>query len=354
MMKIKLALLDSDQNYLKRIVSAFETKYADKLELYSFTDLNVALGALDQAKIDVFLASDNYEIDVISLPKRCGFAYFVDFADAETKDDQRAICKFQKAELIYKQILNIYAENSNQYSRVAGSELTQIVAFTSPCGGVGTSSVAAGYAAHLAMRGKKILYLNLEHTGSADLYFSGEGQFCMSDVIYALKTKKSNLSLKIESFVRQDVTGVSYFASPHLALDMMELQEGEILQLLKEIKMLSTYDYVVMDMDFEWGVGFLERLKSLDCVVLVSDGSEVANVKIQRANSAIEVLDQNNDSYLLPKITLLYNRFSNKSGKALDDISFRQIGGIPRFENATCREIIRALAERDVFDKIIH
>ena len=36
-MKIKLALLDSDQNYLNRIVTAFNIKYADKLEIYSFT-----------------------------------------------------------------------------------------------------------------------------------------------------------------------------------------------------------------------------------------------------------------------------------------------------------------------------
>lgn len=31
-MKIKLALLDNDQNYLNRIVSVFNIRYADKLE----------------------------------------------------------------------------------------------------------------------------------------------------------------------------------------------------------------------------------------------------------------------------------------------------------------------------------
>ena len=37
-MKIKLAILESDVSYLKRIVSVFNTKFADKLEIYSFTD----------------------------------------------------------------------------------------------------------------------------------------------------------------------------------------------------------------------------------------------------------------------------------------------------------------------------
>lgn len=37
-MKIKLAILDKDTAYLQRIVSVFNNKYADKLEIYSFTD----------------------------------------------------------------------------------------------------------------------------------------------------------------------------------------------------------------------------------------------------------------------------------------------------------------------------
>ena len=36
-MKIKLALLDNDANYLNRLVVAFNTKYSDKFEIYSFT-----------------------------------------------------------------------------------------------------------------------------------------------------------------------------------------------------------------------------------------------------------------------------------------------------------------------------
>ena len=33
-MRIKLAILEKDQRYLNRIVAAFETKYADKFEIY--------------------------------------------------------------------------------------------------------------------------------------------------------------------------------------------------------------------------------------------------------------------------------------------------------------------------------
>ena len=102
-MRIKLALLENDANYLNRIVTVFSTKYADNFEIYSFTDDQVALSSLDNAKIDVLVASDVFDIDVSKLPNRCGFAYFVDSLDINMKNDQRAICKFQKADLIYRQ-----------------------------------------------------------------------------------------------------------------------------------------------------------------------------------------------------------------------------------------------------------
>ena len=77
-MKIKLALLDSDQNYLNRIVTAFNIKYADKLEIYSFTKLESAMAALEPSRIDVLVASDTFVVESSALPKRCQLAYFVD------------------------------------------------------------------------------------------------------------------------------------------------------------------------------------------------------------------------------------------------------------------------------------
>lgn len=57
-MKIKLAILDKDTAYLQRIVSVFNNKYVDKLEIYSFTDQEMALEAVQKAKIHVLLAGE--------------------------------------------------------------------------------------------------------------------------------------------------------------------------------------------------------------------------------------------------------------------------------------------------------
>ena len=134
-MKIKLAILEKDVSYLSRIVAVFSTKYADKFEIYSFTDAAVALSSLDAAKIDVLVANDAFDVDVSLLPKRCGFAYLVDSADIEMKNDQRAICKFQKVDLIYKQILSVYSEKAGSISGLKlDEESTKIIFFSSDWG----------------------------------------------------------------------------------------------------------------------------------------------------------------------------------------------------------------------------
>ncbi len=353
-MRIKLAILENDANYLRRIVSAFQTKYADKLEIYSFTDKDVAVSTLDSAKIDVFVADDSFDIDTNALPKRCGFAYFVDSLDTVALNDQYAICKFQKADLIYKQILSLYSETSGAAAGIKlGDDSAKIFAFQPVSGGCGASTMAAACAIHFASGGKRVLYLNLEKTGSADSFFSAEGQFDMSDIIFALKSKKANLALKLESCVKQDACGVNFFSQPKLALDMMELNTDDLLRLIGEIKLSATYDFIILDLDFALNEDMFKILRQTYSVVWVGDGSDISNTKLFRAYTAIATMEQNADAPLTNRLCLAYNKFSNKTCKTLDGIGIKNIGGAPRYEHATTAQVLEQLAPMGMFDKII-
>lgn len=352
-MRIKLAILEKDQSYLNRIVTAFSTKYADKFEIYSFTDQAIALSTLDSSRIDVFVASDAFEINVTALPKRCGFAYFVDSIDVAMVNEQRAICKFQRADLIYKQILSIYSENAGNLSGIKlGDDSSKIIAFTSPSGGVGTSTVAAACALHFAAIGKKTLYLNLEKFGSSDVFFSGEGQFDMSDIIFALKSKKANLAIKLESCVKQDSSGVYFYSQTKVALDMLELNVENITELINEVKITGSYDYIVLDLDFTMNKEMRKILTQALSIVWVGDGSEASNIKIARAYVAFSIKENNEETPLTNRLSLIYNRFSSKTGKTVALEELRTIGGAPWYKQATTEQIVKELSKTAIFDKI--
>lgn len=353
-MRIKLAILEKDQSYLNRMVSAFNTKYSDKFEIYSFTDQSIAMSTLETSRIDVLVASDTFDIDVSAIPKRCGFAYFVDSADVDTVNEHRAICKFQKADLIYKQILSIYSDNAGSVSKLKiDDENTKIIIFSSPNGGVGTSSVAAACAVHFASQNKKPLYLNLERFGSADPFFSAEGSFDMSDIIFALKSKRTNLAMKLESCIKQDDKGVCFYSQSKVALDMLELSTEDIIRLVSELKLTGSYDYIILDMDFGIGKDSIMIYKQANAAIWVGDGTELSNVKIQRAYNALSILEQNAEEALTDRLCLIYNKFSNKSGKAVGDIGLKSIGGAPMYAHASTKQVIEHLAQMNVFDKII-
>lgn len=352
-MKIKVALLDSDVRYLNRIVAAFHAKYAEKLEIYSFTQAEGLSAALENNKIDVLIASDACETALENLPKRCGLAYFVENHDIETVKGKPAICKFQKADLIYKQIISIYSENVSEVFGVKISdEACNLTAFVSPSGGVGTSTLAAAYAVACARSGKSVLYLNLEVFGAADSFFHAEGQFDMSDIIYALKSRKGNIALKIESCVKQDETGVYFFSQPRMALDVMELDTNEVISLLKELRISGKFQTIVLDMGFGLDSTTLELYKNVSRFILVGDGTEISNAKLLRAYEALVALEQGMDMPISGKMSILYNKFSNKTGRLLEGLDIKALGGAPRFEHASARQILMQLAGMDIFDKI--
>lgn len=353
-MKVKLALLEKDKNYLDRIISVFSTRYADRFEIYSFTDVAVAESMLDTAKIDVLLAGDVFEIDTSGLPARCGFAYLVDNADIEIVRGQKAVCKFQKAELIYKQILNIYSEKTGNLFNLRPGEgnNTKIVLFDSVSGGAGASSMAAACALHYAAQNSRVLYLNLERYGSSDVFFSGEGKFDISDVIYALKSRKTNLFLKLESCVKRDPRGVFFYSQPQIALDIQELSPEEMIRLISELKKSGSYDYIVIDTDFGMDKRYLPVYYQIPVILWISDGSDLSNGKICRAYTALVALEQNADRPLYDRIVLVYNQFSNKTGKTIGEIGLKSIGGTPRYEHASTDQVLTQLAMTNIFDKI--
>ena len=187
-MKIKVALLDEDQYYVRRITNAFANMFGGEVEIYSFTEKETAVASIDtgNTKVDLLLASEGFDIDVSKLPKSCGFAYFVESPDVNNLRGEKTICKFQKAELIYKQMLALYSDCAEVEVGVTvpdGDEAV-VLAFVSASGGTGSSTTAAACAKMLAKKDFRVLYLNLEKFGSSGDFFKGGGTFDLKGMLY--------------------------------------------------------------------------------------------------------------------------------------------------------------------------
>ena len=175
----------------------------------------------------------------------------------------------------------------------------------------------------------------------------------MSDIIFALKSRKANLSMKMESCVKQDRRGVYFYSQPKVALDMIELKSDEIIRLISEAKLLGSYSYIILDLDFGIDSDTIKILKQSNALVWTGDGSEISNIKISRAYDALAISEQNEDVPILNRIVLIYNKFSNKSSRALaSNIELKNIGGAPRYEHASVSQILDSLSSIEMFGRI--
>lgn len=350
-MRIRVAIIEQDTGYLEKITNVFNTRYTEQVEIHAFTVMNRAIEFLQSNRVDMILVDEQIEMQLKMFPSKCNLAYLVDSMGIESVKGYPAICKFQKVNLIYKQILSIYSENSQSVSEshlnLGGSN---VIVFMSPAGGTGTSSMAAACAMQCAGRGNNVLYLNLEKFGSSDAFFSGEGQFTMSDIIFALKGRKANLAMKLQSCVKKATCGVDFFSTSQTALDMLELDTDDIIQLIVDLKNAGTYQYVIMDMDFDLGECFKKLQTMLNGIVMVGDGSAVANRKLYRAVEALEIMEKNLNMPIINRTFIIYNKFRSQGGKVLEHIPVDILGGTPFYMQATTEQVVKELSCTKIFD----
>lgn len=352
-MKIKVAIVERDKGYLERISRSLSTRYPDDIQLYAFTDLDKAMAEIEKNKINLLIATEEYEVDTEKIPYTCAFAYLVDYRDVETVRGKPAVCKFQKTDLLYKQMLSLYSEIAADIKGVKyeNDNFRQIV-FTSPCGGVGTSTMAAAYALRSARKGHQVLYLNLETFGSADTFFRADGLYDMSDIVYALKTRRSNITMKIESCVKQDASGVYFLSQSKSVLDILELTYEERKELLNIFREQGKYDMIIIDCDFTLSEDNLRFLQQMDAIVLVSDGSVFSNVKMFRAYDAVREREMGSDLQVGNRMMVAYNQYDQETGNLLAALDIKELGVVPKYRGATTEQLLVQLANMSVFDAL--
>lgn len=354
-MRIKTAILDGDKNYVDRLLQYFQIHYSDKLELSVFSDASALYEGMQGQQPDLILVDSRIRIEKTKLPLNASFVYarLCDSPDIEELEGDPAICKYQKADILFKQMLSLYADHSAQMKLRQGTSSAQICLFCSAQGGSGTSAAAAAYALHMAKSGKAVFYLDLQPFGDSEQYFSGDGNTSFSDAIYALKSRKSNLIMKLESTLKTDASGVDYFAPCRNAYDIRELKDEEIGRLLQAISQLKEYETIVVDMSGDLGERKLWLMQEYaDRIVCVNDGSETGNSKFVKFCEVLQIHEERSGKNILSKVSLLYNRFSSKTGQQLTHSPVKILGGIHRYEGISGRTLIEQLQGNPVMGQI--
>ncbi len=348
MLKLKLAVLDGDRIYLERMGGFLLKYYADRIEAHMFSERKDAIEAAKEERFDIFLVSAEYKTACEFLNDRRLTVFLTDTADITEYNGIPAVYRYQKAGAVISGILDLYSDRLSESASVSRSRKQngRLTLFLSGNEGAGASAVCAAFCEYLASGRRKTLYLNLKQTGSAnDIFDDPTPDGSLTDVIFALKSKKPGISLKLESLLRRNEDGICFYRKCLNCLDYSELSAEELDILLNETG--SLFDDVSVTCDFDLSDRFIRLVERADKIIMVTADDDNASEILKRKKEIMKDIEKRRIKNMA-EINLIVNKaFSDR--RCDDDI--RVLGSLPVYDPGMSElSKIRSISASGIFE----
>jgi len=350
-MWVKLLIYTKDTVYAKRLADYLDKEYGDKTEIKVISDIEQVV--LYSQDADVILADEQYESEITEAVKKreigCLCIYLVE-KNYENQSDIPTLFKYQRGDLLYKAILEIYSTHGNvRVSQKHSSDSgCKVFAFLSPYGGVGTTTVAKAFAKKNAVY-EKVLYLNLQ---PLNVMWGEEKENGLDDIIMALKSRRSILPLKLQSAVEMNKDHVFCFAPSKNPMDILELTAQDMENLIQGIRDLNIYQKVVLDIGTYFTEKEIELLKLADSIVCVVDNAEVNVAAYEKFVSLLQILQVREKCRLVKKVELFKNKVLGGTENGFEQFGLKTGGWAPFVKMNANEDVIERIAQSDSFESL--
>lgn len=317
--RLSLVIADYDAEYIRNFGKYLITNYPGRFELASFSSPQALNDFLESSSsVDIVLVnSQMYDAGI----GRSGRELLLLLAEGGRgtvpqcpEQAAGSVMKYQHMDRLVSEILRLYAVNTARDHPVHGRKNTFIVSAVSPAGGTGKSSIAAGCSIMCAGRGYRAFYLNLENSPSTERFFRGESNQSFSNVLYHLKGSGS-LWLRLESARCPDArSGVHFFKPPESMLEMNELEEQDVVRLIREFRSSCVYDMVFVDLSTGLSNINAEVMRHSDIVLLVLVQDPVMEIKADVFSRGLDLLESRRKTALADKLLPVLNFASGYTG----------------------------------------
>lgn len=329
MSKLNLVILDKEEAYVEGFINYLMCSGSKKFNTTYFNNTPDFENFIQKnnKKINILLISAQFEIDfnkleniesviILSKDKSPGKQSF-------SKDKPNTIYKYQHADKLISSILEIYARVSSGEIAVEGNKTnTKIIGFFSPLGGTGKTSMAINCAVQFANRGLSVFYLNLESVSSLLAFFAIDKEKSLSKLFYYIKENNKNIPMKIEALRLVDQsTKIHYFSPMDNCLEYEDILQEEIKVLIENLKLMSQYDVIIIDMSSYCSRKNIAILEACDEVFLVLLSNYFSSLRANTMANQLSVLNKEKTKNVLKKVTIILNKTDSISNLP-DNINF--------------------------------
>jgi cellulose biosynthesis protein BcsQ len=343
--KVNLIIGDSDEAYLESLSSFLICNYSHRFNVSSFSKHECLEKFINETeeKIDILLLNEELSFSLVNTKHADCLIILTEKSENSTRN---AVNKYQQGDQLVGSILNIFSEKSNSGITYKGmGKKTRVVSIYSPQGGSGKTCIALSTCIQCARKGLKVFYLNLEDFNSTSAFFDCSSKTNFSNIIYYLKEKNKNLSLKVESLKSIDpVWGIHYFSPSESDTEINEMTFEDLKELIDKIVCLEFYDFIFIDMSYDFGEKNINLLIHSDRIVLTLAHGLCSEVKLHRfVKTFALIMDKQSPEYR-DKLNIVFNKYKQGMETCFEDLFFsNDYIKVPEIQNFDFTKIFNAV-----------
>lgn len=351
-MHLRIAICTKKAVYADRLQVFLDKNYKDKLEINLFYELRYLDEYLGNHNLDFILFGEEWKEKVEDgLEKYPPHAYLIEMPcyRQDEEDACMEIKMYQRGDRLFRDLISAYAAygqiRKEDGIRKEEGRNSRIYVFLSVSGGAGASTVAEAFAKKCAKTGH-VLELDMQFCSGREAK-NGHG---MDEILFALKSRRYILPLKLEAGVQiadDRVSGLSLCSNP---MDLLNISGEEMRQLLDAIRQSGHFDKVIADMDTVLGEKERVLIEEADRIICVVDGSDVCMNKFTRFYKALTALEQISGGEIRNKLFAFQNR-RHGGTKETDYAGKTAIcGSAPKYQEAPWKDIVYTMETNANFD----
>lgn len=390
-MRIRVAILDKDQNYQNRLLEALREKFYNKLEVFLCNDSSDVLNAFESHDVNVLAINHMCKCDISETPESCVVIYLTETKLEEDIDSIPTMCKYQKVSDICKTLYDLgnnhlkileakkeaerraeeerlEAERKAEEERIRQEEEKKaeeeriaarrsnpdIYAFISAGREEGSTSASIAFAMSRFGTNCNVLYLDFKQFSGMERFFDVRDKMVSFSEILE-KAVKNELTVKDleEAIVTDEDNEFDLIINTKCAFELVMLGENGFESLINKIREMVRYDIVIINLDSGVSQLNLSVINAARKVIFVGNGTENSNDNIERTVNVIIRYDEVNDTNNVNKVNILYNRFVNRNCSVLRLDNVDVLGNLGVIKEKTEIRVIERMSNMSAIRQIV-
>ena len=259
------------------LMTAFlQTKEDIALKVHGYTSVECMKKNENPDLIEILLISESlYKEELAGLVKTI---VILNESGLIRWTDVRNVNKYQSADGVYKDILEVYLENKiGSFERLSKYGQTRLIGIDSPI----RTCLQTGFAItmrQLLSKEHPTLYLNFEHYVGITEILPDMQTRDMADLLFFLTAEKEKFRVRMQTMIQKKGT-LDYIPPMKSGQNLLGISKDEWLGLMGKIADGGDYEYVVMDLTDSMQ-GLFDILRSCSNIFTIVQDDKFAECKI--------------------------------------------------------------------------